>query len=129
MKYRITFSRQQPEKKAFIDGETQNLQPANHNEFILGDVAEEEVPDYLKAVMQANLRALLCYVPKSYSGKLTLFKSLSHGQGVHYGWGELVRGGVEDYYVPGSHRGIMQEPNVAILAERLQKCIDKALES
>jgi hypothetical protein len=58
-----------------------------------------------------------------------LFKSLNHGQGVHYGWGELVRGGVEDHYVPGSHRGILQEPNVAILAVQVQGCIDRALEN
>jgi aspartate racemase len=76
--------------------------------------------------MQANLKALLSYVPKPYPGKLTLFKSLNHGQGVHYGWGELVRGGVETHYVPGTHRGILQEPNVDILADQMQVCIDQA---
>jgi thioesterase domain-containing protein len=129
VKYRLKSYRLQSTSESFRNLERQDNAPLNQKEIILGDVAEEEVPEYLKAVMEANLRALLSYVPKSYPGKLILFKSLTHGQGVHYGWGELARGGVEDHYVPGSHRGIMQEPNVAILADQLQKCIDSALES
>lgn len=128
-KYRLGLSRKQPFMEAVGVPGRQNHDQFNQKEAILGDVVDEEVPDHLKIVMQANIKALLKYVPKHYSGKLTLFKSLNHGQGVHYGWGELVRGGVEDHYVPGSHRGILQEPNVAILAVQVQGCIDRALEN
>jgi aspartate racemase len=73
-----------------------------------------------------NGDALRKYVPGNYHGKITLFKSSYHGRGVHYGWEELTDGGVEIFEVPGTHRGILQQPNVAILAEQFQKCIDNS---
>jgi aspartate racemase len=128
IKYRLGYSRKQRLPGAVGNLGQRNSEPPDQNEIILGDVAEEEVPGYMRAVMQANLKALQRYVPKSYPGKLTLFKSQNHGQGVHYGWGELVRGGVETYFVPGTHRGILQEPNVGVLADQMQVCIDRASE-
>jgi len=126
IKRRLIYSRQQSLEKSDGDVGRQKSKHLSYNEIILGDVAEEEVPSHLKAVMQANLSALARYVPNVYPGKLILFKSLNHGKGVHYGWGELVNRGVEDHYIPGSHRGILQQPNVAILAEQLQTCIDNS---
>jgi len=124
LKKRLSYSRQQAMgEENGSNGRQKNIQPSR-DEIILGDVAEEEVPAHLKAVMQANVFALLRYVPREYPGNLILFKSLNHGRGVHYGWGELVKGRIEDHYIPGSHRGILQQPNVAILAEQLQVCIE-----
>ncbi len=92
-------------------------------EAIMGDVADEQVPDYMMAIIQANARALHTYQPGRFPGKITLFRSIDHGKGVYYGWGELATGGVEVFDVPGNHRGILQEPNVRILAEKLRACI------
>lgn len=102
----------------------------NQREAIFGDAEEEDyekVPKYLKAVMAANGEALRKYVPKRYRGKVTVFKSRDHGRGVYYGWEELAEGGVEEYEVPGNHRGILQEPNVQILARQIRACIDRTL--
>lgn len=96
-------------------------------EAIMGDVVEEEIPEHLQLVMRSNRIALRKYVPLNYHGKITLFKSGSHGRGICYGWGELTDGGVEIFEVPGTHRGIMQEPSVAILANKLAVCIEKTL--
>ena len=49
--------------------------------------------------------------------------SKNHGFGEYYGWNELVKGGVEVHYVPGSHRGILQEPNVEMVADKLRDYI------
>lgn len=95
-------------------------------EIMMGDVEDEQVPDYMMGIIQANIQALRCYVPKTYSGKVTLFRSIKHGKGVYYGWDELVKGGVEIYDIPGDHRGILQEPNVQVLAEQLRICLHKA---
>jgi thioesterase domain-containing protein len=43
------------------------------------------------------------------------------------GWRKFVDGELEIYEVPGSHTGILEEPNVQVLAEKLKVCIDKAL--
>jgi thioesterase domain-containing protein len=47
---------------------------------------------------------------------------------VHYGWEELTDGGVEVFEIPGTHRGIMQEPSVGILATKISVCIEKYLQ-
>jgi thioesterase domain-containing protein/acyl carrier protein len=93
---------------------------------ILGDVDADTVPAHLRDIMIANQVAQKEYVPGRYSGLITLFKSSYFGRGIFYGWRELSSGGVETFEVPGTHRGMMQEPNVRILAEQLNRCISKS---
>lgn len=95
-------------------------------EAMMGDVEEEEVPEHMLRVIKANIATLKEYVPGEYNGKVVVFKSDYHGRGIYYGWQDLARGGVEVHYIPGSHRGILQEPNVALLAEKLRNCIDNS---
>lgn len=92
-------------------------------EAIMGDVEDEQVPDYMMAIIRANAQALHTYQPSRFPGKITLFRSIDHGKGVYYGWGELATGGVDVIDVPGNHRGILQEPNVRYLAEKLRACL------
>jgi amino acid adenylation domain-containing protein len=98
----------------------------NIREVMMGDVEDEQVPDYMMGIIQANIQAMQGYVPKTYPGKVTLFRSIDHGKGVYYGWSELAKGGVEIFDVPGDHRGILQEPNVHVLASQLNLCLQKA---
>jgi thioesterase domain-containing protein len=39
------------------------------------------------------------------------------------GWSELATGEFEMIEIPGDHLGILQEPNVVILAQELQRCM------
>jgi thioesterase domain-containing protein/acyl carrier protein len=78
-------------------------------------------------VMAANRTALFRYVPRRYPVKVVLFKSLHHGRGRYYGWQELASGGVEVHDIPGSHVTIIKEPNVQLLAQRLEACIRQVL--
>ena len=92
-------------------------------EVILGDVDEEKIPDRMQGVMDSNISALRRYIPGRYNGDILLVRSVEHGKGNYYGWDELISGEVVIYDVPGNHRGILQEPNVSILASKLQENI------
>lgn len=74
------------------------------------------------------------YAARPYAGRVTLFnaRDLSlHPAHIRerlaldptYGWGKLSFKGIETYFVPGTHRTIMQEPNVSALAEQLKRLI------
>jgi len=99
----------------------------DHREMILGDVDADTLPVHFREIMEANQAALRKYVPGRYGGLISLFKSSYYGRGVFYGWRELTSGGVRISEVPGTHRGMMQEPNVRILAEQLSRYITLAL--
>jgi thioesterase domain-containing protein/NRPS condensation-like uncharacterized protein len=84
-------------------------------------------------VTQTYLKARQNYVPQRYSGEITLFKSTNNDEMSAFGdfddklgWGELAAGGLDIVNVPGDHLGILKEPHVAILASRLQKCLEEA---
>lgn len=95
----------------------------SQNEMIFGDVDPENIPEHLREIIFANQAALDKYIPGHYGGLITLFRSSFYGRSVYYGWEELTRGGVRIFEVPGTHRSMMQEPNVRILADQLNRCI------
>lgn len=88
-------------------------------------------PRHLREVFQTNSRALNRYALQPYSGNATLFRaseqSLRSGDDPYAAWFQLVKGGVEIQEIPGSHNGILVEPEVGFLAERLKYSIDAAL--
>src|SRR5258707_1208696 len=43
------------------------------------------------------------------------------------GWQGLAAGGLEIHEVPGDHNTILLEPHVGALAEKLRRCIEKAV--
>ena len=93
---------------------------------------------YLPHVYNFNLviRRLEAYTPQVYSGRVTLFKAMNQIS-VNYaitppevGWRKFVNGELEIHEIPGSHTGItgiLEEPNVKILAEKMRACIEKSL--
>ncbi len=88
-------------------------------------------PRPLREVYQANSRALGRYKIQTYAGKATLFRAREQspriGEDPYAAWFDLVQGGVEIQEVPGTHNGILVEPEVGVLAERLKNLIDTAL--
>jgi amino acid adenylation domain-containing protein len=85
----------------------------------------------LNNVDQTYFKACQNYVPQPYSGNLAVFKSMQTNVRMSafgdfdckLGWSELATGEFELIEVPGDHLGILQEPNVAILAQELQRCM------
>ena len=97
---------------------------------ILASDAELPTVRHLFRVYKANVRAIESYVPRMYSGKITLFHAGERAAGSEavplLGWGELAAQGVESRMVPGTHRSMFRVPHVQALAEQLKACIDAA---
>jgi acyl-CoA synthetase (AMP-forming)/AMP-acid ligase II/thioesterase domain-containing protein/acyl carrier protein len=90
---------------------------------------------YLPHVYNPNLLRIMreAYTPQVYSGRVTLFKAMNHTSVTYaitppeVGWRKFVNGELEIHEVPGSHLGMLEEPNVKILAEKMRACIEKSL--
>jgi aspartate racemase len=82
-------------------------------------------------VFKANVRAMLSYEPRLYSGRIVLFQASEPlaGAAENYtkGWAELAAQGVELRPVPGNHYTMIKEPHVRVLAESLSACFDQTL--
>ncbi|MBE9121080.1 amino acid adenylation domain-containing protein [Tychonema sp. LEGE 07199] len=79
---------------------------------------------------ELNEEALRHYVAGVYSGGATIFKAVDSAilfdADPELGWGEVVTGGIEIHEIPSDHLGMLQEPHVRILAEKLQAAVDRA---
>lgn len=73
------------------------------------------------------------YQPKPYPGPITILRAseqIRHSNpDPTLGWSEFVPGKISDYVIPGDHETIFHEPNVQVMAQTLQKCINLYLES
>ena len=78
-------------------------------------------------LMQAARQAARKYHPGCYGGRVVLFQiedwefygGFRFAPNPTFGWGELVRGGLEIIRVPGDHISMMNEPAVSKVAERI----------
>ena len=75
-------------------------------------------------ISAANHQARNGYVVQSYRGQITLFQATQRPAGFdnepELGWGKLAKGGVNCYEIPGLHTDMMEEPQVKIVADKLQ---------
>ncbi|WP_016952591.1 AMP-binding protein [Anabaena sp. PCC 7108] len=84
-------------------------------------------------IVGANTQALQKYSFPAYSGRVSLFRTDDQNRsddiGVKYdsqfGWGDIVKGGLDIYHIPGSHLSLLDEPYVRVLAEQLKECLEK----
>ncbi len=76
------------------------------------------------------------YAPQIYQGKVVLFRAADTDDRESvvnlvsdplFGWGRRTTDGVAVYDVPGGHASMLQEPQVEVLAEKMQTCISEAL--
>ncbi|MEC4813297.1 MAG: amino acid adenylation domain-containing protein [Scytonema sp. PMC 1069.18] len=107
----------------------------NVNQY-LSDVVKHlsETDEHLN-IMDTNEKALSEYNFCVYPHRLTLLRTDDENRddeatGVVYdpqfGWGEVVSGGVDVHYVPGSHTTLLSKPYVQTLAETLKDCLEKS---
>ncbi|MGE5658235.1 MAG: condensation domain-containing protein [Actinomycetota bacterium] len=88
-------------------------------------------PDEVQDVIyrKNNDQASIHYQPKVYPGQIMLFRAIDPDVKGDYdfdpllGWGNLATGGVETYDIPSTHLGILREPCVNLLAQKLEVCI------
>ena len=98
------------------------------------------LPQFLQniSVRTAYLFAEREYVPQGlYQGEVVLFRA-TEGEGIDepyvngysdplFGWGKRVTQGVKVYDIPGGHSSMLQEPNVIVMAEKMQALINAAV--
>jgi aspartate racemase len=92
-----------------------------HRDVVRG-TAEEFIEDI-------NDRAFLAYKPVSYPGKLTICKprrNYAFLRDPFNGWGAVTDGGLEIIELPSDPGGILLEPYVQTLADRLKEQIDQS---
>ncbi len=81
-------------------------------------------------VFKTNTYAKRSYVPRTYPGRVTLFKasdrSLKDVENPTLGWDKVAASGVDIHQVPGNHYTLIRNPHVQVLAEQLRVCLDEA---
>jgi len=79
---------------------------------------------------ELNHQALKHYVGGVYTGRASVFKAVesaeAFGADFALGWGEAITGGIEVHEIPSDHLGMLKEPQVRILGEKLQAAVDRA---
>jgi thioesterase domain-containing protein/NRPS condensation-like uncharacterized protein/acyl carrier protein len=84
------------------------------------------------AMRQAFNQACRNYTPKAYPGRVAIFAAKDRQDAGAYqldsslGWDALATGGIEIYHVPGDHLGILKEPDVQVLGEKLRESLEQA---
>jgi amino acid adenylation domain-containing protein len=88
---------------------------------------------------QAHRKASREFLPRSYAGKVTLFRALDQHHGIrklqhYYGeaamnWNRTAAGGTEVHWMPGWHGNMMHDAQALGFARKLQECIDRAARS
>jgi amino acid adenylation domain-containing protein len=80
-------------------------------------------------VKKVNDLAVRRYVPRTYSGRVVVIRPKGNFWGldrVTFGWGDVVRDGLEVREIPIYPKGMLVEPFVQTLAEELRACLGEA---
>jgi thioesterase domain-containing protein/acyl carrier protein len=85
---------------------------------------------YVHENRKAMSRAVLLYRPKPYPGRFHLFLAeqspFTEARGSRLAWRDLAPGGAETVTVPGIHHEMLYEPQVAVLASHVRRCLEAA---
>jgi thioesterase domain-containing protein len=86
------------------------------------------LPEALKKVGRSNAHAAEQYRLRPYAGKATLLRagdSWRVSDDPYAKWEQLA-GTLETVRIPGTHMEILRQPHVALLAESLKGCMERA---
>jgi thioesterase domain-containing protein len=87
------------------------------------------LPENHRRVSEALFDALSGYEARSYSGRVTLFRTRAQpvfrALGRDKGWKELAASGVDVRIVPGNHLNMYDEPHVQVLAREVKACLEE----
>jgi thioesterase domain-containing protein len=99
---------------------------SSYNNSLLNKLQPHEI-FLIETIKQATM---VDYAPQLYQGRIALFRSKEELRWSRYqpqrGWEDLATGGLEIYDVRGTHLGMLENPAVKNLAEKLQVCIEQA---
>ena len=137
------FYEEYPEEKRKLQGLTFSQQidrvvEQMNDAELFGTVSRE----HARRVLQIHLhsaRAMRDFEPRIYDGKITVFRATDVGPEAHFvithpalgspqvmaGWQQVSTEPIEVIDVPGDHITMIVEPQVHVLAERLNECLAK----
>jgi thioesterase domain-containing protein len=78
---------------------------------------------HLFRVFEIQTQAARRYAPKSYAGRVALFRAVDAANGHQKSteiWTTVAAGGLDFHLVPGDHHTILQRPNVEVFANQLR---------
>jgi amino acid adenylation domain-containing protein len=102
----------------------------SYRDHLIANLSKIEMlsPEILN-VLDCNIQAQQDYIPQVYPGKVIIFRSESQSlyRDIYpeLGWKNLVSGGIECEDIPGDHYEMIREPNVRVLARKLNDWIDR----
>ena len=103
-----------------------------HPQKVKADFQRRLLPRPVRQVRRALRAASDAYVPRPYPGRITLFKptqkSVFSSGDPAARWNELAAGGLDIQEIPGKHENLFTEPQVIVLARRLNTCLERARE-
>jgi len=93
-------------------------------------------------IPEVHMQAARSYVPQVYPGQVTLLRASQpstfykrqdmsrpedwYDRDPEHGWGKAAGGGLVIHDVPGHHHSMFEEPNIQVVTEKLQACLDEA---
>jgi amino acid adenylation domain-containing protein len=87
------------------------------------------LPTQNPGLLEALFKGVSDYAPIPFPGIVTLFtakhRPLLSGASRDLGWARYALGGVEVHEIAGDHDGILDEPNVRVLAGELKECLGR----
>jgi amino acid adenylation domain-containing protein len=94
--------------------------------------SENAIDRNIDLLTKVNYQAASDYIPKAYSGKVTLFQATLEERPEEWifdpylGWSQYAKQGVEIQEIPSIHIRMFDEPNVKVVAEKLRGCLEQA---
>ena len=86
----------------------------------------------LEQIAALHEKAYQTYDPQPYGGRVAIVRAehqpVGRDNDPTLGWGRLVLGHIEPVEAPGHRIGLLQEPRVRTVAERMERAIAKALD-
>ncbi len=113
--------------KYTIDRINHRLKKVDPHEFFIRELSAKNPSPQLLNIINNNFQADRDYYPQAYTGDIYLFRcqvqTMEYALYRDLGWSDLVDGNVLVRNIVGNHYGLLREPNVRSLAEKLKLCI------
>ena len=86
------------------------------------------LPYLVEVLQKVNIKALIDYVPRPYTGRVVIFRAseqlLGASSDPYLGWGRFIDRTSEVFEIPARHENIVDEPWVGALAEKVIHSLD-----
>jgi amino acid adenylation domain-containing protein len=101
----------------------------DYKEFLIKSLAGVAPPSAeLLDIIDANFQAIRSYSIRPYAGNATLFRcqvqTLDYALSADLGWSELIAGNLEIFNIDSIHYGMLREPSIKVVAEKLKLCLE-----